>query len=180
MVEPAPSWFTDFFTEYRRDKADLAVKNADTAESLREITSRVTSIEKQLTKQVAKYRTEIATLRSEIASISQRHLLEDPCEIQIVGIPSALRLEMRQAADRIFTALGYSKLGNLIIETRIWTQIDPNSNGSFGSCDAATSAFVVKLISSTLRNSILSKVSGLRNHDDQSLFGIGGNLSSHR
>ena len=113
-----PPWFASYLVEYRQDKA--ANESA-----LRDLASRVSALEQEIRDVASEHITELQSLHVDLTSIVQQSTVQDSYEFTISGIPKAANLSSRDAARRVFSAIGLPDVLNFLLEIRDWL---PNSS----------------------------------------------------
>ncbi|KAJ8669582.1 hypothetical protein QAD02_000841 [Eretmocerus hayati] len=176
----APAWFTQYVDEFRDFRQGHE-------QSIAALSSRIGEIEKQVSR-IDKHDEKINTNSSEIVALQEEisNLKKSlKGELTITGVPAQVKLNPREIAERLATALGVPHLIPSILDAREMTrapQVQPV--GDLASATSSTNQILptfrsvaVLMYSSTVRDVFVSKRSALKTLKSQAIFGTGGDAS---
>ncbi|KAJ8670645.1 hypothetical protein QAD02_001904 [Eretmocerus hayati] len=173
--EAPPPYFAQFLERFdrRMDGVDNSIQQLDA-----KMSERVDRIEGQL-----------MNIQQDLKRVVQNNALIDSAEILISGLPKQLNMSRNDIISCLFTALEIPHLTNFIISVREWTGPDlsfrksaennlTNHNSGTPPAPAANPNFyslVIKLVSPSVRDEVVSKTPKLKDKTIQNLFDTPGN-----
>ena len=181
-MDAAPSWFVAF-------SLNVAEFMKEIRQDFRDLSTRIAALEADSTKSKSN-QADIKAIREEVDALSHTHALTDSCEIMISGVPS--QLSYNQVVDNVSAALDLPSAGQFIVEAREWKARIPKpkdrkistpqpSHDSYSLHHRSPSigvtnrrSVVLKLSSSCVRDTFISRASKLARTNAQAVFGMGG------